>query len=168
MPTDSGRSAEYFIQRGKLHRDLGRPQEALAEYARALEVDPTCHMAHCQQGIVQEVMGHYAAAGECYARALDLDPQNGMYWMGRGKCLRMDGDEAGADAAFDEAERWLERDTAYNRACLASLRGRADQALALLAAFCAEHPFAAEWARQDPDLAGLRDHPGFEAALRPA
>lgn len=51
----------------------------------------------------------------------------------------------------------------YNLACLESVSGHRDAALAALRAAVALRPEAAEWARDDDDLAGLRDDPEFRA-----
>jgi tetratricopeptide (TPR) repeat protein len=166
LASEHGQGAEYWIQRGKLRRDLGDHAGALEEYQQALVRDPSCHMAHCQRGIVFELLGQFGEASAGYRAALELDADNGMYWMGLAKCLKFAGDEHAAESAFERAEQLLVHDTAYNRACLASLRGSLKRAQALLAEFCGSRPFAAEWARQDPDLAALRATPGFEAATR--
>jgi hypothetical protein len=51
----------------------------------------------------------------------------------------------------------------YNLACLEAVQGRRDAALASLRSAVELRPEAAEWARDDEDLASLRDDPEFRA-----
>jgi hypothetical protein len=50
----------------------------------------------------------------------------------------------------------------YNLACLEAIQGNPDAALIHLRRSIELRPAAAEWAREDPDLASLRDRPEFE------
>jgi tetratricopeptide (TPR) repeat protein len=49
----------------------------------------------------------------------------------------------------------------YEVACLEATSGRADEALAALARALGFTPEVADWAREDPDFAALRDDPRF-------
>ncbi len=49
----------------------------------------------------------------------------------------------------------------YNLACLEATQGHGEEALAALRAAIADRPEAAGWARDDDDLAALRDDPEF-------
>ncbi len=53
----------------------------------------------------------------------------------------------------------------YNLACLEAVAGNAAAALGALRRAIELRPAAAEWARGDEDLAGLRGDPGFEALV---
>ena len=53
----------------------------------------------------------------------------------------------------------------YNLACLESIEGHRDAALKALRAAIELRPEAAEWAREDDDLAELRTDPEFRALL---
>jgi quercetin dioxygenase-like cupin family protein len=53
----------------------------------------------------------------------------------------------------------------YNQACLEALQGRRVQALRSLRAALELRPEVREWAREDEDLAGLRDDPEVRALL---
>ena len=53
----------------------------------------------------------------------------------------------------------------YNTACFESRAGRIDAALGHLRRAVELHPPLAEMAREDEDLAALRDHPEFETVL---
>ena len=51
----------------------------------------------------------------------------------------------------------------YNLACLEAIQGHSDAALASLRRAVELAPDAARWARDDEDLASLRDDPEFRA-----
>jgi tetratricopeptide (TPR) repeat protein len=53
----------------------------------------------------------------------------------------------------------------YNLACLESMSGRNEAALAALRRAAELRPEALEWARDDDDLAGLREDPEFQTLL---
>jgi quercetin dioxygenase-like cupin family protein len=53
----------------------------------------------------------------------------------------------------------------YNLACLEAVQGRTDGALDALRKAIAARPDVANWARDDDDLAGLRDDPDFRALV---
>jgi quercetin dioxygenase-like cupin family protein len=53
----------------------------------------------------------------------------------------------------------------YNFACLEAVEGRTDSALAALRKAIAARPDAANWARDDDDLASLSDDPEFQALV---
>ena len=51
----------------------------------------------------------------------------------------------------------------YNLACHYALAGEKERAIAGLGAALASNPGLAEWSQQDPDLASIRDEPGYLA-----
>jgi hypothetical protein len=51
----------------------------------------------------------------------------------------------------------------YNLACIQSLSGQKEKALANLTEALQLTPDLVEWSKQDPDLAGLHDHPVYQA-----
>jgi tetratricopeptide (TPR) repeat protein len=62
-------SAEAAIRRGDTER-------ALAELARAIEINPTLTRAHMDMGDIYRVSGDYAAAETSYGRAARTEPRN--------------------------------------------------------------------------------------------
>lgn len=51
----------------------------------------------------------------------------------------------------------------YNLACIQSLSGQKEKALANLAEALQLAPDLIEWSKQDPDLVGLHEHPAYQA-----
>jgi TolB-like protein/Flp pilus assembly protein TadD len=130
--------ARYFA--AQTYTALGRAEEAVAAYRRALPV---------------------------IERHLELNPDDARAWtMGAVTHSRLSNRELGLEFA-ERAEEVDPEDAAvcYNVACLYALEGEADRAISCLekasrAGFA--HP---EWIRQDPDLDSLRDDPRLHALL---
>ena len=67
---------------------------------------------------------------------------------------------------LDALERYEDKSVLlYNLACAEALLGEADEALGHLQLAIASRPEAAEWAREDADLAPIRDDPRFAQLL---
>jgi len=101
---------------------------------------------------------------------LRADPEDGYAWGRLGFGLTGLGRIDEALAAFErqvelghEVARGL-----YNQACMHALRGRSDDAVHCLEQAAAAGMPVAEYLPVDPDLASLRDHPGFAALVAPA
>jgi len=60
---------------GAVYADLGHHEEAIAEYQRAIELDPQYAFPHNGLGTVYEDLGRYDDAIAEYQRAAELDPQ---------------------------------------------------------------------------------------------
>jgi tetratricopeptide (TPR) repeat protein len=74
---DSGSSSDEAVNyndRGNALADVGRYQEALANYARAIELDASYSKAYSNRGTTYREMQLYDAALADYDRAIQLDP----------------------------------------------------------------------------------------------
>jgi Flp pilus assembly protein TadD len=54
--------------------NLGRPEEAIASFRRALEIDPTDAATHYNMGVALNNLGRPEEAIASYRRALEIDP----------------------------------------------------------------------------------------------
>ena len=54
--------------------NLGRFEEAIASYNRALEIDPTDAATHYNMGVALDDLGRPEEAIASYRRALEIDP----------------------------------------------------------------------------------------------
>lgn len=82
---------------------LGRHQEALACFDRALAVDPRCLEAWNNKGGLLADLGRYEEAIACYDRALAVNPRYVMALRNRGFDLGQIGRHEEAIACFDAA-----------------------------------------------------------------
>lgn len=66
--------AVNYNDRGNALAGAGRYQEALANYARAIELDPGYSKAYSNRGTTYREMRRYAEALADYDRAIQVDP----------------------------------------------------------------------------------------------
>ena len=95
---------------GNVYADLGRYHEAIAEYERAIELDPGYAIPHTGLGNVYAELGRYDDAIAEYERAIELDPKDTYPHNGLGTIYARLGHYADAIAEF---ERAIELDPKY-------------------------------------------------------
>ena len=74
------RESETPLERGERKLASGELELALADFERALELDPQDAVAWAQHGVCLGRLGRQAEALESLARALELDPSNAEAW----------------------------------------------------------------------------------------
>ena len=82
--------------KGVALRRLGRFEEAVGCYDRALEIDPTLVEAWNGKGVALAVQGRYEEALSYYDRALELDPTFVKAWNSKGAALEADRQVSGS------------------------------------------------------------------------
>jgi predicted O-linked N-acetylglucosamine transferase (SPINDLY family) len=80
--------AEPYYKRGNAWNRLGRPETALADYDRAIALDPCHARALCNRGAVLERLGRREEALDSYDRAITLDPLDFLAHYNRGSVLK--------------------------------------------------------------------------------
>jgi tetratricopeptide (TPR) repeat protein len=120
----------WYSRGGRLH-GMGRHEEAIVCYDKALRLHPRFASAWAGKGLANNALGRYLDAIGCYDEALRLDPRSSAVWYNKGNTLCAVSRFEGALNAFNEA---LILDPSDARAwhnkgvCLASL-GRHDEAI---------------------------------------
>jgi serine/threonine protein kinase/Flp pilus assembly protein TadD len=71
---------EFLIKRGRLYAQLGRKNDAAADFARALELNPNSADALLERGAARAETGDLAAARADFAAARKLGTPNAMLW----------------------------------------------------------------------------------------
>jgi len=86
-------------KRGENYRLTFRYDDALADYTRAIELDPGLARAYGGRGLTYQAMGRYDDALADYGRGIELDPSYAWAVASRGETYRLTGryDEALAD-----------------------------------------------------------------------
>jgi tetratricopeptide (TPR) repeat protein len=100
-PAGGSASAHYRLARFYVER--GRHHEAMKEFKKAIEADPTNAKAWNGLGVSLDALGRYADASQSYAEALRLDPSLDYVHNNLGSSLAQRGDHAAAAAAFEKA-----------------------------------------------------------------
>ena len=82
---------------------MGDHAAAIADFERALEIDPNLTGTYCNRGNAKNNMGDYAAAIADFDRALEVDSKDAFAHNNRGIAKQNMGDYAAAVADFDRA-----------------------------------------------------------------
>jgi tetratricopeptide (TPR) repeat protein len=104
-------------------RELGRYEEAVASYDKAIEIKPDNDSAWNNRGNALDELGRYSEAIASYDKAIEIKPDNDSAWHNRGIALEKLGRYTEAVASYDKAieikpdyhETWNSRGAAlYN------------------------------------------------------
>jgi tetratricopeptide (TPR) repeat protein len=120
-----------WLKKGNELYGLGRCEEAISRFDKALKLNPRLAGAWAGKGLASNAMGQYDEAIRCYDESLRLDPRDPAVWHDKGNTLCAIGRLEGALNCFNEALIIDPRDArAWNNKgiCLASL-GRPEDAV---------------------------------------
>jgi tetratricopeptide (TPR) repeat protein len=92
-----------LCNKGLSYERLGRSEEALAFFEKALERNPRDAETLCNKGVALDSLDRYAEALECYDEALRINPSLAEAWTNRGILM-------------DRMERYREALRCYDRA----------------------------------------------------
>ena len=132
---------------GYVLRVQGRPDEAIAEYKKAIELDPKYATPHNNLGNVLSDQGKPDAAIAEYKKAIELDSKAAFPHNGLGNVLRAQGKSDEAIAEYKKAIELDPKDAVphFGLGYVLRVQGRPDEAIA-------EYKKAIEL---DPKMAGL-------------
>ncbi len=154
--------------------NVGRLEEAARLFTRAMEVRPDDYQAptllsSCLLGLGRQEERRALApqALRVIEKHLELHPDDmRAVYFGAGQWTAL-GERGQALAWAQRALEMLPGDTAvrYNVACIFAQEGRPDEALDLIEQNVAAGWGNADWLRNDPDMASIRDLPRFRALV---
>jgi tetratricopeptide (TPR) repeat protein len=87
VPRFGAQSVDYWINRGASLSCLGRREEAIRCYDRAIDIDPQCDAAWTNRGNSLSDLGRGAEAIRCHDNAIEINPKNPKSWFGKGGSL---------------------------------------------------------------------------------
>ena len=140
-----------FTRRGLARIDKGNFEGALADFSRAIEMDPSHAPAWHNRGVARYKTGALDDAIADCSRAIELDPNNPKTWVNRGNARNDMGDRQGAR---DDYNRAIEVDPSYapvwqSRGVIRFAAGDLDGAMADYSRAIEIDPrFAAAWYRR--------------------
>ncbi|MGH6846955.1 MAG: tetratricopeptide repeat protein [Methylocella sp.] len=100
--TARNRSGAY-TDRGNAYNDKGDKDHAIADYNKAIRLDPKYAFAYYNRGIAYNANGDHDRAIADYDDAIQLDPKNARAYRNRGVGYLYNGSLAKAEADFKQA-----------------------------------------------------------------
>ena len=122
-PPSAVANGEAYNNRGLAYRSLGKSAEAIANFSKAIEIDPRYGEAYNNRGSAYASLGNYVQAIADFSRAIGSDPKYGDAYHNRGSAHANLGNYAQAIADFTRAieidpryaETYTNRGLAYLR-----------------------------------------------------
>ncbi|GHU59519.1 hypothetical protein FACS1894133_6470 [Clostridia bacterium] len=125
-------NAEEYRNRGVLYGQVGEYDEAIANYTKAIELNPDYAMAYNSRGFAYRNLGEYDKAIADYTKAIELKPDYARAYFNRGYAFDDKGEYDKAIADYTKAIEF-KPDYAvayYNRGCVFDDEGEYDKAIA--------------------------------------
>jgi len=124
--------AREHVYRGCTYGNNGQYEQAVREFERAIELNPSAPLPYFWRGLARERLGDHLQALVDYRRAVALDPERAEFYAGRGDAYRRLGD---LQVAVQEYEKAIDRDpnlalAYHNRGVTFEASGDYRQALA--------------------------------------
>ncbi|MCA9299877.1 MAG: tetratricopeptide repeat protein, partial [Phycisphaerales bacterium] len=88
-PVPPSQRTDEAVRQAEALREQGLLDAALAEFERAIAINPDLTVAYMGAGDIHAARGDYPAAEESYAAATRLDPRNFDAHYGRGLMLQL-------------------------------------------------------------------------------
>ena len=121
----------FYYNRGNDHRDKGKYDEAISDYTKALEIDPTLAEAYGNRGTTYGRKGQYDKAISDFTKALEINPKDALAYYNRGLAYYNKGQYGEAISDGTEALKINPRYAAayYNRGLAYGRKGQYDDAI---------------------------------------
>ena len=103
-------TAQDYFRRGFRASSEGHTQEAVKEYSKAIELDPSFASAYHNRGILYNNLGEQQKALDDYNKAIELDPSYAFAYNGRGNVYRNLGEQ---QKALDDYNKAIELDPSF-------------------------------------------------------
>jgi Flp pilus assembly protein TadD len=147
-----------------LSQDPSRVSETEAAYRQAVELEPNNARYVYRLGLLlHENLHRFEEAENTYRHAIELAPDDVFYYGGLISLLVLGSRRSEAlelsikmRAMLNTSKNW------YGLATLDAILGNVEAALGYLRQAARETDFNHQWARNDPDLASIRNDPRFD------
>jgi tetratricopeptide (TPR) repeat protein len=93
----------YYLYRGRVKYDLGKNQDAIADYDRAIGLDSNNALAYSNRGLAKSDLGKKEEAIADYDRTIGLDPNYAFAYNNRGLAKYQLGKKQDAIADYQKA-----------------------------------------------------------------
>ncbi|MDP7647000.1 MAG: tetratricopeptide repeat protein, partial [Candidatus Woesearchaeota archaeon] len=89
-------SAADYVNAGIEKGESGDSQGAIADFTKAIEINPQYAIAYSNRGNAKYDLGNYQGAIADYNKAIEINPQDARAYYNRGIAKRKSGDYQGA------------------------------------------------------------------------
>ena len=110
--TAVAQSADDYLNRGNTKYHLRDYQGAIADYSKAIEINPQYAYAYINRGNAKSDLGSYQGAIADYNKAIEIDPQDADAYYNRGNAKELVRDLKGACADWRKASSLGDQDAA--------------------------------------------------------
>jgi tetratricopeptide (TPR) repeat protein len=154
FPTSSHESTDVWYNKGSALINLGKYEEAIECFNRAIRIDANHADAWSNKGIALRNLGKYNEAIDSYNKAIEIDHNNANAWYHKGNALRILGKY---NEAIDSYNKAIEIDhnnanAMYGKGLSLDISGEHNKALApKLTAETVERPDIIQLIRQAKD-----------------
>jgi Tfp pilus assembly protein PilF len=160
--------ADILASLGDLYTEEGELDKGLTLLLKLIELKPTYVTGWASLGNNYLKRGKYVEAEKAYKRAQSLQPESWQVLMLMGNLARIQGHHEQARDYYGQVESRVENnaDNAYNLACVESVTGNLDAALAWLEKALQRGYGDYDKLLTDKQLSPLWNHPGFKNILQ--
>jgi tetratricopeptide (TPR) repeat protein len=144
-----GNVAWAYTNRGNAYFAKGNNDRAVAEYSKAIEIDPRSALAYGTRGMVHSIQNENDRAIADYNKAIERDPKNAVFYNNRAWAYFKSGNAA---QGLPDAENALELQPDYARAL--DTRGSIFEALGRREEAIADFRHALSVGGNDPEVQG--------------
>ena len=95
--------SQVWNNEGAVLNGLGKYDEAIQAYEKAIEINPQYALAWNGKGVALSVQGKYDEAITAFDRAIEINPQDASAWNNKGNALDSQGKYDEAIQAYDKA-----------------------------------------------------------------
>ena len=161
VPEVGGQSAIFWDRKGATLSILGRHDEAIRCYDKALVIDPKAAYALTNKGVTLSKLGRHEEAIACYDKALEINPRHANAWNSKGLILSKLRQHEEAVDCYDKALAIVPRhtDAWNNKGRTLNDLGRHAEAIDCYDKALAIHPrFSVAWINKGFCLTRLGRH----------
>ena len=167
IDSDPHSAVAYYNLGLLLSQDAARAGEAETAYRQAIALEPDNARYVYRLGLLlYENLHRFEEADIAYRRAIELAPDDPYYYGGLISLLVQQSRRSEA-LTYGEKMRALlmAHENWYGLAALDAILGNVEAAIEYLRRAARQETFDRQWARQDPDLASIRDDPRFHEII---
>ena len=151
---------------GENYKALGQYEAAIDAFHKSTSLDSSKAEYFFHMGLAYAVVGRHDEAINVFEKVIEIDSRHGLAHAILGGYYRKNEFEELAQVHIEAARELIaDNENEYNRACMESICGNADQSLVLLEIALKNKHSYVNLARKDPDLDFIRSDPRFHALL---